>query len=505
VRGAFLFDLNRCTGCQACQLACGIENGLAWGESWRRVETFNPRRHPGAPVHHLSLACMHCEDAPCARICPALAIRRDAVTGAVFIDPSRCIGCRYCSWACPYDAPCFDEAAGVMGKCDFCRERLAAEREPACVQLCPTGALDCMVVGTGKSGGGSADESAGMGGGPAGREGAPAFDAERGEGVERIPGFPVADCGPAIRFLPLGEDLRQPAMAALHTLAEPDVPAPEHDAPVFAAAAEPQPSALVALALRRPTARIGLRHEWPLLVFTLTAAWLVAWWGSAGGGRVAMHPRIFMAAAALAMVVGALHLGRKGRAWRAVLNLRGSWISRELVAYGLFVATSAAYLYHTPPHPVRLRVALVLGFALLYCIDRVYDVAERRGSAPLHSADILLTGVTTSLLLSGLRLPALLFGLIKLGLYLQRKREFRQRGLGTSPRLSLLRVGLGLVLGGALWASGWQLAGLLAYAAGEIVDRAEFYAELDAPSPSRQMHTDLASALESEDRARATG
>ena len=82
----FHFDLNRCTGCEACRLACSIENELPGGESWRRIETFNPRRHPAAPRFHLSLACLHCADPPCLDACPARAYHRDGATGAVLLD-----------------------------------------------------------------------------------------------------------------------------------------------------------------------------------------------------------------------------------------------------------------------------------------------------------------------------------------------------------------------------------------------------------------------------------
>ncbi|MEO8011900.1 MAG: 4Fe-4S dicluster domain-containing protein, partial [Dokdonella sp.] len=123
---SFVFDANTCTGCGACRVACTIENGLAPDVSWRRIETFNPQHRPIAPVFHLSLACNHCATAACMNACPALAYRRDGPTGAVLLDSTLCIGCGYCSWACPYDAPVFDEAAGVMTKCTWCADRLRA-------------------------------------------------------------------------------------------------------------------------------------------------------------------------------------------------------------------------------------------------------------------------------------------------------------------------------------------------------------------------------------------
>ena len=138
---SFVFDPNRCTGCGACQLACSIENQLGPAKSWRRIETFNPRNHPQAPVFHLSLACNHCNEPACMYACPALAYSRDGRTGAVILDENKCIGCKYCSWACPFDAPRFDAARGVMSKCTFCNHRLADGLAPACASLCPTGAL----------------------------------------------------------------------------------------------------------------------------------------------------------------------------------------------------------------------------------------------------------------------------------------------------------------------------------------------------------------------------
>ena len=121
---AFVHDLSTCVGCHACVVACASENATEPGGFWRQIVTFNEDRHEHLPVFHLSLACNHCLDAPCERHCPALAIARDDRTGAVLIDALRCIGCRYCSWVCPYDAPRFDAGRGVVGKCTLCHHRL---------------------------------------------------------------------------------------------------------------------------------------------------------------------------------------------------------------------------------------------------------------------------------------------------------------------------------------------------------------------------------------------
>ena len=171
-RPAFLFDPNRCTGCAACSLACSTENGLEWGRSWRQIVPFNPERLPGVPSFHLSLACNHCAEAPCVAHCPTRAMTRDPRTGAVVVDEARCIGCRYCAWVCPYDAPRFDEGRGVMTKCTLCNHRLLEGRGPACVVACPTDAL-------------------GYG------------DPEAHGWLQEIPGFPPTSAQPRIAFAAL--------------------------------------------------------------------------------------------------------------------------------------------------------------------------------------------------------------------------------------------------------------------------------------------------------------
>ncbi|HEV2457858.1 MAG TPA: 4Fe-4S dicluster domain-containing protein, partial [Ktedonobacterales bacterium] len=89
-------------------------------------------------------SCLHCEDALCVTVCPTGASYKRAEDGIVLVDPEICIGCKLCSWACPYGAREFDEEAGVMRKCTLCVDRIynkdlpEAEREPACVAACPT-------------------------------------------------------------------------------------------------------------------------------------------------------------------------------------------------------------------------------------------------------------------------------------------------------------------------------------------------------------------------------
>jgi anaerobic dimethyl sulfoxide reductase subunit B len=92
-------------------------------------------------AYNVSVACNHCERPICMEVCPAGAITRRE-DGLVLLDPDRCMGCRYCEWACPYGAPQYDSATGRMTKCTFCVDDLDRGGQPACVAACPLRALD---------------------------------------------------------------------------------------------------------------------------------------------------------------------------------------------------------------------------------------------------------------------------------------------------------------------------------------------------------------------------
>ena len=150
---AFYFNASACTGCKACQIACKDRSNLPVGVTWRRVYQYgggNWVPHPDQPdilipnnmfVYSMSVSCMHCQEPLCVEICPAAAItKRD--DGVVLLDGDKCLGCRYCEWACPYGAPQFNEDTGTMTKCDFCQDLIAKGENPVCVDACPLRALD---------------------------------------------------------------------------------------------------------------------------------------------------------------------------------------------------------------------------------------------------------------------------------------------------------------------------------------------------------------------------
>lgn len=184
-----VIDLDKCTGCMACSVACQAENNISFRAdetnklrsiSWMEIYTLeNGKDYPDYQYAHLPRPCMHCDaphHAPCTFVCPVNATTRDEATGLVTHIYPRCIGCRYCIVACPYHARDFNwwdpewpkpmesmlnpevstRMRGVVEKCTFCHHRLNQGRAkayldgtdpknvaytPACVEACPTKAM----------------------------------------------------------------------------------------------------------------------------------------------------------------------------------------------------------------------------------------------------------------------------------------------------------------------------------------------------------------------------
>ena len=158
-----LIDLQLCTGCNTCSVACKQENNLPEGVWWTRVVTIGGDgddapigTYPDLRLEYMPLACQHCADGPCVQVCPSGATsRRD--DGIVMQDPSLCIGCRYCMMVCPFtsvrvfseDQPRFAlpfpvgdnpivHRGQTVEKCTFCAHRLDRGELPACVEVCPS-------------------------------------------------------------------------------------------------------------------------------------------------------------------------------------------------------------------------------------------------------------------------------------------------------------------------------------------------------------------------------
>lgn len=131
-----------CVNCKACEIACKIRNGLdSPGPRLRKVQSIESGQFPDTQVTNFSMSCMHCADPACMNVCPADAICKDD-DGAVIAIHSKCIGCHYCYFACPFGVPQYRESDGTMIKCDLCADRRKMGLKPACAQTCFFGALD---------------------------------------------------------------------------------------------------------------------------------------------------------------------------------------------------------------------------------------------------------------------------------------------------------------------------------------------------------------------------
>ena len=157
-----VIDLDICVGCHGCAVNCKEWNTSGhssplhdvdpYGDDptgvwFNRIHTFELETEvKGTKTVHFPKSCLHCDDAPCVTVCPTGASYKREEDGIVLVNAETCIGCKLCSWACPYGAREYDETAGVMKKCTLCVDKIYNEnlpeedRVPACVSSCPTGA-----------------------------------------------------------------------------------------------------------------------------------------------------------------------------------------------------------------------------------------------------------------------------------------------------------------------------------------------------------------------------
>lgn len=337
---AFYFDSRFCSGCKACQIACQDKHGLAIGQSWRRVYEVSGGewQQQGAAwishlyAYHLSIACNHCARPICAEVCPsrAMTVRPD---GIVLVQTERCLGCNYCRWACPYEAPQLDPQHGWMTKCTFCEDELAQGRPPACVAACGLRTLDFGELS----------------------------DLQR-----RYPGSAEVYPLPAASLTEPGLLIRP------HATAEQAARQAKH--PLGQESHEKGTGSLVAFTLLAQSG-VGLFLGGTLLGWVLAARP-----ERLPTGQVVMP--IFVAGLILlacGMLASLLHLGVPRNAWRALGNLRSSWLSREILCAGLFgfsgLLATTAWEFRLGSLSLRLWLsgaASLTGLALVYAMSRVY-------------------------------------------------------------------------------------------------------------------------------------
>jgi Fe-S-cluster-containing dehydrogenase component len=424
INNIFIFDKNKCVGCQACSVACMNENGFQAPEKWRNVHSSNPAHFPDIPLFYLSIACNHCDDAPCMKNCPANAYSRDKKTGAVIHHAEKCIGCKYCTWACPYDAPKYYPNKGIVEKCTFCNHRLAENEKPACAQLCPTGALDFSFDG---------------------------FSPE-----ESKLSSPVAvDIGAHLKKV----ELRNPAGA-------------EIDSALFSNLSRHNME-------NTKNEKITAKKEWPLVIFTLISAFLVAIYITSPRLPV-FHPAALIGVAFFAGVLSLIHLGKKKRAWRAVLNLKNSWLSREIFAFGLFfILMVIDYLIY----PVPVVLIAFVGFILLFSIDKLYHLATWNWPIKLHQAQTLWIAASAWFLLEQNLLFFLGVAVARIAIFVMG--TLIQQG-APNPGQTLRFLFL-LIISFGLAADMTPLFLWSLFIAGETMDRIAFYNQLEVPGPTSEI------------------
>ena len=419
----FVFDQEKCVGCSACAIACMNENGSGASDPWRNIHSSNPDQVPGIVTRYLSMACNHCEDAPCMAQCPALAYRRDAVTGAVLHLAENCIGCRYCTWACPYDAPKYNPDKGIVEKCHFCDHLLKQGLTPACAAGCPTGAL-------------------GISFGPT----------ERKERSNLIP--VLVDIGPRMLLIACA-----------------DAKAPVTD-PGLLMEFPPIES-------RSIEKKISATKEWPLLTFTLLLATLAGLEWSGIFNKGILPPYAFLVLGFVAALVSTVHLGKPLRAWRAILNLRSSKVSREIALFGLFVLLFALNWLWTPLPDLLVHLT---GLLMLVSVDLLYGLARWRWPLRIHSAETLFIASTLYALISATVWLGLILGLIRTGVYIawlvRQRTAFRLEHF-----IRLLCLWSAIVL---VWIDFGHAYAFLFFTVGEIIDRTHFYDSLNVPDPGEE-------------------
>jgi Fe-S-cluster-containing dehydrogenase component/DMSO reductase anchor subunit len=331
---AFDVDLDACSGCKACVTACHNLNGLDEDETWRSVGLLHGGAEEDPFQQTVTTACHHCLEPACLEGCPVLAYEKDPRTGIVRHLDDQCIGCQYCILKCPYDVPKYSRKRGIVRKCDMCVSRLEVGEAPACAQACPNRAIRITIVNQ------------------------KAIQADAREGLF-LPGTPDPDyTKPTTRYRTRRQLPSNLLPADAHALR------PGHSHPSLVAML-----VLTQLSVGAFCLDIFLRALFPTnLMLRL----------------LAIHSVVALAVGLLALGTSTLHLGRPLAAWRAVIGLRTSWLSREIVAFGLFAGLAmldaARFwlkpLFGIPSTTIGIAVAAT-GVLGVFCSMMIYRDTHR--------------------------------------------------------------------------------------------------------------------------------
>lgn len=427
MRKGFIYNKDKCVNCKACSAACILENG--WNLSGRQVLTFNSEAVSLIPLINLSLACNHCDSAVCMTGCPSSAYSRDEITGAVVLDESKCIGCRYCQWNCPYDAPKFDPVEKIIVKCNLCYQEIKSGYEPACTTACPTGAL---------SFGELPESSAG----------------------NTFSWFPDKNLQPAIEFTTCQNN-------------SPLKIVPEQNPNEF---------------LIPEKERKNIITELSLIIFSFLSTLLISVMVASFFKGAFPDVFVFTGALLLTAMVSLLHLGKKLRSWRALFNVHRSPLSREIAAFIVFSIASIMALFFQKPY--LLIVSGLVGLSFLVLLDNVYIFSDRRTNTIFHSGQTFLSALIIISFLSEAVLPFIFIAIIKLALT---GADLKKQQDGYIFKIRFLRIvflilpGLTLVLHSAIP----DYFVIIIFLTGELFDRILFYIDFNPVNIKNLIHEQL--------------
>jgi Fe-S-cluster-containing dehydrogenase component/DMSO reductase anchor subunit len=326
---AFAVDLDLCSGCKACVTACHNLNGLEEEETWRSVGLLIGDGGNEPFQQTVTTSCHHCLEPACLEGCPVLAYEKDPRTGIVRHLDDQCIGCQYCILKCPYDVPKYSSRRGIVRKCDMCASRLAVDEAPACAQACPNQAIRITLVDVA------------------------AVKNDAQEGIF-LPGAP--DPGytqPTTRY------------QSKRTLSHNVLPADAH----ALKPAHSHPALIFMLVLTQLSVGLFCVEELLRALFPANLMMQIS----------AVQSAVALTVGLVALASSTLHLGRPLAAWRAIIGLRTSWLSREIIAFGLFAALAflsaarfwAGALQHLNSDLIGSAVVLT-GLLGVFCSVMIY-------------------------------------------------------------------------------------------------------------------------------------
>jgi Fe-S-cluster-containing dehydrogenase component/DMSO reductase anchor subunit len=407
----------------ACSAACILENG--WTVHPRNIYSYNSEADPLIPVINLSLACNHCESAVCMKGCPVSAYSREPETGAVLLDDTKCIGCKYCQWNCPYDAPKYDPVSGIMAKCNFCYNGLIEGLEPACSSACPTGALSYGLLSEQYS-------------------------------SNSFSWFPDKSIIPAIEFT------AKPVNAPLKII-------PENN--FSEEVIEPVKN------------HKNISPEFSLIIFSFLSTISVAEILAAFIKGEFPDKKIFLPVLLTTGLVSFFHLGRKLRSWRSVINIKSSPLSREITAFIVYSVISLLTVFFLIPG--LLITSAIAGLFFMLMIDSVYFFADRSKKVIIHTGQTFISALLIGSFLSGSVLPFTFIALIKIALSVYNLSPMKLHGTNFSLRFT--RIALLIVSGASMISHISYTDNLIVFLflAGEFFDRIIFYIDFNPPDINR--------------------